>query len=94
MRSNEFTKDPSAILDYEIDWSDWLETNSDTISTSTWTVPSGITKTADTKTTTTTTIWLSGGTDGNTYECVNRIVTSAASPRTDERTIYIIVKNK
>jgi hypothetical protein len=50
-------KDPQAVLDYGFDWSKWLGT--DTISTSTWTVPVGITKDSDTHDTTTTTIWLS-----------------------------------
>jgi hypothetical protein len=57
-----FEKDPDAVLDYAIDWTDRL--GSDTISTSTWTVPSGITKDSDNKTTAKTTIWLSGGTVG------------------------------
>ena len=85
-----FTKDPDATLDYQIDWSSWL--GSDTISTSTWTVPSGITKDSDTASTTTTTIWVSGGTAGTSYELVNRIVTAAG--RTDDRTIQINVREK
>ena len=90
-RDNEFTKDPGAILDYTVDWTDWLASG-ETISTSTWTLPSGITEQSSTNTTASTTVWLSGGTDGDTYEVVNHIVTSQS--RTDERTIYIIVKNK
>lgn len=82
-----FLKDPSAVLDYQINWATWL--GSDTISTSTWTVPTGITKDSDTKTTTTTTIWLSGGTAGREYNLVNKIVT--AGGRTEERMIVIKV---
>jgi hypothetical protein len=83
-------KDPNAVLDYVIDWgSKWLEAG-DEISTSIWTVPTGITKDSDSKTTTTTTIWLSGGTDGESYDIVNRIVTTGG--RTDDRTITIIVR--
>ena len=85
-----FYKDPDAVLDYTIDWETWLD--SDTISTSTWTVPSGITKASDTNTTTTTTIWLSGGTAGTSYDLLNRVVT--AGGRTDDRTITIIVREK
>jgi hypothetical protein len=92
MNKNEFYKDPNATLDYQIDWSDWLGT--DTISSSDWTVPTGITEATHTNTTTTSTIWLSGGTAGNTYECINRIVTADSPARTDDRTIYIIVENK
>lgn len=85
-----FTKDPSAVLDYQIDWSDWL--GSDTISTSSWDVQDGITEESDEKTTTTTTIWLSGGTAGSDYKLVNQIVT--AEGRTDERTITILVRER
>lgn len=86
-----FTKDPDAILDYRIDWSSWLG-SSDTISTSTWTVPSGITKDSDSKTTTVAVIWLSGGTLGDDYELVNHIVT--ADGREDDRTITIQIRPK
>lgn len=84
------TKDPEAVLDYEVDWSDWLDT--DTIASSTWTVADGITKDSDSNTTTTATIWLSGGTAGTTYELLNHIVTNAG--REDERTVKITVKQK
>lgn len=80
-----FAKDPNAVLDYQINWAAWLGT--DTISTSAWTVPSGITQTSASNTTTTATIWLSGGTAGAQYDLVNRIVT--AGGRTDDRTITI-----
>lgn len=85
-----FTKDPQAGLDYSIDWSDWL--SNDTIVTSTWTVPTGITKVTDTKTTTVTTVWLSGGTVGQAYDVMNEITTTAG--RKDDRTIRIRVENK
>ena len=77
--SNRFWKDPNAILDYSIPWATWLGT--DTIVTSTWIVPTGITKVTDTKTTTTTTIWLSGGTVGAEYALVNRITTVGSARR-------------
>ena len=85
-----FTKDPDAVLDYLVDWSSWL--GSDTIATSTWVVPSGITKDSDTNTTTTATIWLSGGDDEANYEIVNRITTAAG--REDDRTITVKVRSK
>jgi len=86
-----FIKDPQAVLDYGFDWSDWLDTD-DTVSTSTWNVPAGITKDSDTKTTTTTTIWLSAGTVGRTYKITNRMVT--ANGRTVERSFYVKVESK
>jgi hypothetical protein len=91
-------KDPSEDLDYGIDWdkNDWLSSVSDTISSSTWAVDSGITVGTDAKapsnTTTTTTLWLSGGTAGNTYKAVNTIVT--AGGRTGQRTLTIYVKQR
>ena len=82
---DSFTKDPSDVLDYQGLYSSWLGT--DTIATSTWTVPSGLTKDSDTSTDTTTTVWLSGGTENRDYEVVNTIVTAAG--RTRDKTITI-----
>lgn len=83
-----FVKDPAAKLDYEIDWSDWLI--GDTIATSTWTVPAGITNVTSSNTAVTATIRLSGGTHGQNYEVLNHIVT--ASGQEDERSIVIEVR--
>lgn len=88
--SRSFPKDPDAILDYSIDWETWLD--GDTISTSTWIVPTGITKDSDTYSTTATVIWLSGGTAGSSYSLTNRITT--AGGRTEDRTIEILVKER
>lgn len=84
------TKDPSAVLDYQFDWSAWLGT--DTIATSAWTAPTGITVNSESETTTTATVWLSGGTDGANYAVVNEITT--AGGRTDQRTLTIKCRNK
>ncbi len=87
---SHFIKDPDEILDYKVDWSDWLV--SDTINTSTWTVPAGLTAGAASNTTTTATQWISGGTAGTTYTVTNRIVT--AGLRTAERSITIKVQSR
>ena len=86
-------KDPQAVLDYGFDWSGsgWLAVG-ETISTSNWTVEAGITKDSDTNDTTTTTIWLSGGTAGEDYTVTNTITTSAS--RTDERSIIVAVRER
>ena len=84
-----FAKDPLAILDYKIDWSQWLPTG-DTIATSTWQLPTGISLSTSTNTTTTTTAWLTGGTPGTSYMVTNKIVT--AGGRTDERSLTIQVQ--
>jgi hypothetical protein len=88
--SARFSKDPSAVLDYTVDWSAWLST--DTISTSLWTVPTGIIKVTDNNTTTSATAWFSGGTLGKVYTIVNRITTLGG--RTDERTISLFLENR
>jgi len=66
-------KHPTATLDYMLDWTPWLE--GDAILTSTWTVPTGLTKDSESFTEKTTTVWLSGGSDGTQYTVVNRITT-------------------
>lgn len=83
-----FRKDPDSILDYTIDWEDWLD--GDTISASTWEVDSsGIAVDSDTHTATLATVWLSGGTIGAAYDVTNEIVT--ATGRTEHRTITIAI---
>lgn len=87
--SNSFVKDPDEVMDYTFDWETWLD--SDTISSSSMTVGTGLTDDeADTNDTTSATVWVSGGTAGTCYEVKNTIVTAAG--RTAERTIYIDVK--
>lgn len=83
-------KDPQATLDYSFNWAAWLTI--DTIAAVTWTVPSGITQTAAINTTTTATIWLSGGTVGTRYTVVCRITTAAG--RIDERSLIVSVQQK
>lgn len=88
----QFIHDPDANLDYGITWAAWLAAVDDTIETSTWIVPEGMTKTDESNTTTTATVWLSGGTVGETYSVVNRI--STVQERTDDRTIRITVTER
>lgn len=92
--SRVFVKDPDAVLDYAEDWADWL--TGDTIVTSTWTVPTGLTKDSDAATTTQTSIWLSGGTVAlgrrKSYTVTNHIITAAG--REEDRSVYIQMKEK
>lgn len=88
MSRGPILKDPDSVLDFTFDYSAWLD--SDTISTSDFTVPSGLTKDSDSNTTTTTTIFLSAGTAFARYEIHNRIVT--AGGRTDDRSFVIFVQ--
>lgn len=93
-----YTKDPNSVLDYKVDWNGaaadggpWLAAG-ETIASSNFTVPAGITKDSQSNTTTTATVWLSGGTVGNEYAVVNRITTNQG--RTDDRTITIRVQER
>lgn len=84
----QWSKDPGANKDYTIDWTEWL--NGDTVSASTWSVPSGLTKGSSSLTTLMTTVWLSGGVAGKTYRVTNTIVT--AGGRTEVRSFEIAVR--
>lgn len=84
-------KDPSAVLDYSLDWSSWLASG-ESLTCSYWTADSGITATTTTTTTSISTVWLSGGTAGTSYNLKNTIGTS--NSRIDERTIVIKVLNR
>lgn len=88
----ESSKDPNEVKDYELDWSDRLETASDTISTSAWSIvtdsPTLVIDSSST-TTTVTKVWLSAGTDGTTYDLLNRVVT--AGGRTYDQTVKLRV---
>lgn len=81
-------KVPSDNLNYSVDWGRWLGT--DTISTSTWVIPSGLTVTFQTYNATVSTVWLTGGTIHDYYDCVNTITTAGGQTKTATVRIYII----
>ena len=83
-------KDPDAVIDYQIDWTAWL--NGDVISTSTWAADTGITVDSDSDDGSISTVWLSGGTAGTTYSVTNQIITTAG--RTDDRSLSISVAER
>ena len=84
-------KDPSAVLDYVFDWTEWLATG-ETITDHTITADTGITVDSSTELDGKVTVWLSGGTAGQNYKVACKITTSAG--RTDERTIWIKVTDR
>lgn len=88
-----YKHDPQAKLDYSIDWGSlgWL-VGGDTLASATWTVPAGLTKVTETNTTTTATVWLSGGTAGEDYDVVCHVVTVAG--REDDRTLRIQARHR
>lgn len=70
-----FKKTPNEIYDYGFNFAPKLDVG-DTLSTSTWTIPAGLTVGATGNNTTSTSVFLSGGTVGNDYACVNRVTTA------------------
>ena len=83
-------KDPDEVADYAVDWTPRL--GADTVSQSTWIVPTGITMDSESKTPTMTIIWLSGGTLNKSYDVSNRIITSGG--RTWDQTVRLKIKAK
>lgn len=90
-------KDAASVLTYTLDWSDWLPSGS-TISTNTYTVETitgdatPLVKSAQSNTSTTTTIKVSAGTAGNIYKVFNTIITSGGL--TDKRYFRIKVETR
>lgn len=84
-------KDPQAFLDYSIDWSAWLPSG-DTIVTSTWMADGGITISMETNTSTTSTVWIAGGTTNVLHRATNQITTAAG--RINNQSISIAVASR
>lgn len=93
MSLTSYKKDPGEELDYVIDWSDYLQT-SEVINTSSHSVPAGLTKDTESDTDTTTTVWLSGGTAGETYRVECTIVTNSSPARTAVRSFTIVCEDR
>ncbi len=85
------SKDPNEVLDYQLDWTPRLA--GDTIVTSTWLVTGAQLLIANqSNTTSISTVWLSGGRELQTYQCLNRIVTAAG--RTMDETVSIAIQQR
>lgn len=93
-------KDPNAVLNYTVDWTDWID--GDTIATSTWAVTTYSTSTVDTNVLTVDAtaiqvnkkaiVTLSSGTVGNVYNVRNTITT--ANDLTESRAFRVKVVNR
>lgn len=70
-----FKKAVNETYDYGVNYAPKLDVG-DTITASVWTIPAGLTAGAPGNNTNTTSIFLSGGTVGNDYACVNRVTTA------------------
>jgi hypothetical protein len=85
-------KDPTDVKDYTVSWAAEMAARSDTIATSVFTAPVGITIDSQSNSTTTSTVWLSGGTADNSYEITCTVVT--AGGRTLQRSVSLRVVNR
>lgn len=91
MSTTAFVKDPADLMDYTVDFSAWLGT--DTITgTPVWSVPGDLTKTDQYNDTTKAIVWLSGGTHGNDHLVSAKINT--AGGRTKQVSLKIQVRER
>lgn len=74
-------KDPLDHKTLSVNWATYLTSIEDTLSTSTWTVPTGLTNDDESNTTTLANIRVSGGTTGQTYEVANLLVTTTGEQK-------------
>lgn len=89
MANATFRKDPDAVRPFKFDWSKYLAPTDDTISSASVTVDAGLTKGSVSTTTTTVTVWLSGGSADTSYDVACEVTTAAGV--VDERTVVIQV---
>ena len=83
-------KSSGEVLDFQHDLS--AELGTDTISTSAWVVDTGLTVDSNSRTDTVATIWVSGGTNGQTYGLINTAVTVAG--RTHIKEFFLRVQEQ
>ena len=75
------SKSVEDILDYSINWARFLVTDT-IVAIDVWTIDAGLTNAAMTNTSTVSTVWLSGGVTGTTYNVVNTVTTAGGRVKT------------
>ncbi|NBX02607.1 MAG: hypothetical protein EBR02_00800 [Alphaproteobacteria bacterium] len=83
-------KDPDEVISFGVDWSEYL--GAETVTSSDWTVASGVTKVGQTLVGKQANVTISGGTLGTVNRITNRITTSAGETVDQSIDIEIIVK--
>jgi hypothetical protein len=83
-------KDDGDITNWTQSFADEMSSLSDTIASASWVLESGLTKVAESKTTTTASVKVSGGSVGQKYQTTVTI-TTATSGETFERTVLLTV---
>jgi len=84
------THDPDAILDYPVDFSDWL--GDDVYASHTVMTTEGLTVQSSDFAGGVVTVWLTGGTLGRKASFTVRMVTAAG--RRDDRTLWLKIKDR
>src|SRR5512135_2068022 len=89
-----FTKDPDDVDNWGIDWSKELDPG-ETLIDSQWLFDDAadalLTILLDTRGSTSTVLWLSGGTIGKLYKITNRVTTSSSPARVLNHTLWFCV---
>jgi hypothetical protein len=84
----DYTKDPNDVIDVTFNWVGFLD--GDTIVTSTFSLPDGLTENSKSNTTLRTTIWLSGGSAGTLCRVTNRVVTTAGRTKDWTKIVQVV----
>lgn len=87
-------QDPDSTLDYQLDWSEWLD-EGESIAESYWVVSPTGTISASGASTTLTYVWFSGGDPGSEITLTNTITTDLSPiPRIDSRSLIISIEER
>ena len=89
-QTRHLPKGELSVLNIGLDWADWLET--DTITLSEWTADAELTLSRKQNTTTTTSCYVSGGILNKTYQITNKITT--LDGKVDTRYVTIVIDNQ
>ena len=89
-QTRHLPKGEVSVLNIGLNWADWLET--DTITVSEWTADAELTLSRKQNTTTTTSCFVSGGILNKTYQITNKITT--LDGKVDTRYVTIVIDNQ
>ena len=89
-QTRHLPKGELSVLNIGLDWAEWLET--DTITVSEWTADADLTLSRKQNTTTTTSCYVSGGILNKTYQITNKITT--LDGKVDTRYVTIVIDNQ
>ena len=89
-QTRHLPKGEVSVLNIGLNWADWLET--DTITLSEWTADAELTLSRKQNATTTTSCYVSGGILNKTYQITNKITT--LDGKVDTRYVTIVIDNQ